>query len=116
MLRRPPSSTLFPYTTLFRSHLADSIRTGRDAGDDVVVPLYVEGYATGYRRRDHRAARVPDLDAPACELGKILGRIIYEHLAQDHPGPRARRVHAAGRWLDRAARGVHGGAGRRVGA
>src|SRR5437773_3806138 len=57
-----------------RQHLADSIRTGRDAGDDVVVPLYVEGYATGYRRRDHRAARVPDLDAPACEIGKKIGR------------------------------------------
>src|SRR2546426_9317900 len=28
MIRRPPRSTLFPYTTLFRSHLADA-----DAGD-----------------------------------------------------------------------------------
>src|SRR2546422_2618756 len=26
MIRRPPRSTLFPYTTLFRSSLADSIR------------------------------------------------------------------------------------------
>src|SRR2546422_2890221 len=51
-----------------RQHLADSIRTSRDARDDVVVPLYVEGYAAGYRRRDHRAARVPDLDAPAREI------------------------------------------------
>src|SRR3989441_10932599 len=28
MIRRPPRSTLFPYTTLFRSYLADSWRTG----------------------------------------------------------------------------------------
>src|SRR2546430_9869567 len=28
MIRRPPRSTLFPYTTLFRSHLADSALTG----------------------------------------------------------------------------------------
>src|SRR3712207_8681735 len=26
MIRRPPRSTLFPYTTLFRSHLADYLR------------------------------------------------------------------------------------------
>src|SRR3712207_9513841 len=26
MIRRPPRSTLFPYTTLFRSHIADLVR------------------------------------------------------------------------------------------
>src|SRR3712207_8788045 len=26
MIRRPPRSTLFPYTTLFRSHLNDAVR------------------------------------------------------------------------------------------
>src|SRR3989449_3529760 len=31
MIRRPPRSTLFPYTTLFRSHLVD------DAGEGVLV-------------------------------------------------------------------------------
>src|SRR3989441_13260571 len=35
MIRRPPRSTLFPYTTLFRSWL----HTGRTC-----VPLYVHGY------------------------------------------------------------------------
>src|SRR2546422_5927113 len=35
MIRRPPRSTLFPYTTLFRSHDAsDDDRAGRGAGDD----------------------------------------------------------------------------------
>src|SRR6476469_3315624 len=29
MIRRPPRSTLFPYTTLFRSHAAGSAGTGR---------------------------------------------------------------------------------------
>src|SRR5947207_4306224 len=31
MIRRPPSSTLFPYTTLFRSHVAAPSRRGRIA-------------------------------------------------------------------------------------
>src|SRR3989442_662646 len=30
MIRRPPRSTLFPYTTLFRSRLLDEIRQAED--------------------------------------------------------------------------------------
>src|SRR2546427_2950892 len=35
MIRRPPRSTLFPYTTLFRSQRVDELRRGNDllAGD-----------------------------------------------------------------------------------
>src|SRR3712207_7375977 len=33
MIRRPPRSTLFPYTTLFRSLLADGVHAGVDASD-----------------------------------------------------------------------------------
>src|SRR2546426_8127845 len=32
MIRRPPRSTLFPYTTLFRSHLGGEEAPGRVAG------------------------------------------------------------------------------------
>src|SRR5229473_3845829 len=35
MIRRPPRSTLFPYTTLFRSHLADVHDRSRAARDDL---------------------------------------------------------------------------------
>src|SRR5687768_17727596 len=31
MIRRPPRSTLFPYTTLFRSHHPDGVARQRDA-------------------------------------------------------------------------------------
>src|SRR3712207_7210652 len=41
MIRRPPRSTLFPYTTLFRSH-------GRD------VRVHLPGRAGGRRRLAHR--------------------------------------------------------------
>src|SRR3712207_8219613 len=36
MIRRPPRSTLFPYTTLFRSGLLDA---GTQAGDDLLGGL-----------------------------------------------------------------------------
>src|SRR3712207_7429289 len=50
MIRRPPRSTLFPYTTLFRSHLfAGRVRRRDRAGDaleelftDVAQQLHVE--------------------------------------------------------------------------
>src|SRR5260221_1934650 len=32
MIRRPPRSTLFPYTTLFRSYAARALRMGRYPG------------------------------------------------------------------------------------
>src|SRR5256885_4159186 len=32
MIRRPPRSTLFPYTTLFRSHSRNGIRTSPGSG------------------------------------------------------------------------------------
>src|SRR5438067_13019804 len=36
MIRRPPRSTLFPYTTLFRSHVAHGPLGRRPRGRDVV--------------------------------------------------------------------------------
>src|SRR3989441_11056196 len=35
MIRRPPRSTLFPYTTLFRSHLREAIGARAHAVDEV---------------------------------------------------------------------------------
>src|SRR5215204_7431681 len=60
MIRRPPRSTLFPYTTLFRSHdhgivaddaeeLASAMRRAVDAGCDVLVTT--GGVSVG--ERDH---------------------------------------------------------------
>src|SRR3712207_7993214 len=53
MIRRPPRSTLFPYTTLFRSrpqHEGGTIRAGRDmpqadGADDIAVAVDDEGQA-----------------------------------------------------------------------
>src|SRR3712207_8468953 len=44
MIRRPPRSTLFPYTTLFRSfdteRLLQTVRSARQQADTVVVYLH----------------------------------------------------------------------------
>src|SRR2546425_8844485 len=41
MIRRPPRSTLFPYTTLFRSHVPRLRARVRDQGPVVPVPYVV---------------------------------------------------------------------------
>src|SRR5436190_17077875 len=46
MIRRPPRSTLFPYTTLFRSHLAFRARAGVHLGE------YSAGIAS-HRSEEH---------------------------------------------------------------
>src|SRR5256885_11224271 len=44
MIRRPPRSTLFPYTTLFRSRRARTLMTGSDAplGDAEIIARFKE--------------------------------------------------------------------------
>src|SRR3712207_8229513 len=56
MIRRPPRSTLFPYTTLFRS-LVDDLERAPGVDDD--RRLEVGRHLLGVRRRAHRD---PDVD------------------------------------------------------
>src|SRR5688572_32681005 len=53
MIRRPPRSTLFPYTTLFRSLINDGAGRFRDAGDTALAA----------RPAVHRGCAIADFDA-----------------------------------------------------
>src|SRR3712207_7671579 len=55
MIRRPPRSTLFPYTTLFRSKLPRGGVEGRGRIEEVPHDLHVPGIIPHIER--HRAAR-----------------------------------------------------------
>src|SRR3712207_8847528 len=57
MIRRPPRSTLFPYTTLFRS--------GPDDGDDLLPRLVLQRIEQALRR--------------GREIGGVLRRVFFEH-------------------------------------
>src|SRR5436190_13529673 len=51
MIRRPPRSTLFPYTTLFRSHPPQKPRYGRARGPEHRVQLHRGPQRHGSRSR-----------------------------------------------------------------
>src|SRR5438876_8529533 len=83
MIRRPPSSTLFPYTTLFRSHAAVA------AGDDqvrqaVAIPVGEDRLGVAVRRPDRLAVRfelagraVAGLDRKSTRLNSSHPSISY---------------------------------------
>src|SRR3712207_9010871 len=58
MIRRPPRSTLFPYTTLFRSGRAAGDHGGRGA---VLDPVERGGQLVERAPVDHRAAEVGEV-------------------------------------------------------
>src|SRR5258708_39608175 len=66
MIRRPPRSTLFPYTTLFRSHLFaigtdKSNHPGIDFAQYVILPGCMKANGTGYTLlADQPIADAPD--------------------------------------------------------
>src|SRR5687767_15647703 len=90
MLRRPPRSTLFPYTTLFRSALRDSRgrqdgRLGRRHRDHQVVPTAGEG-AGDPREVDRSEEHTSELQS----LAYLVCRLLLEKKKQKTPKhPRA---------------------------
>src|SRR5947209_10145334 len=81
MLRRPPRSTLFPYTTLFRSATAGDARQERDRGDDQRAGAAA---AALLRRREDRSTHV---------LGASIGQ--YRHgRIEDRKSTRLNSSHA----------------------
>src|SRR3712207_8429287 len=85
MIRRPPRSTLFPYTTLFRS--VDDVGVARDPADvggapvDVGVGLEVEDELVRVRAAGEVAAgRVQD----ALRLGRRAARVEDVQRSEEH--------------------------------
>src|SRR5688572_31984271 len=65
MIRRPPRSTLFPYTTLFRSHFVRAaVTVAVPQGDDVVH----RGTADQYRRSEEHTSELQSQSNLVCRL------------------------------------------------
>src|SRR2546426_6632844 len=66
MIRRPPRSTLFPYTTLFRSHVAHGVDRRERADDD-----FAEPHARAADAAAHRAGDSVDLADARAVAGAV---------------------------------------------
>src|SRR5690554_7648619 len=95
MIRRPPRSTLFPYTTLFRSVDVDVDQAGRD-----VVPGHVdglEGTRRGDVRGDERDAAV--LDGDVADGAQAVARVDDVARSEEHTSELQSRPHLVCRLL-----------------
>src|SRR5256885_5126046 len=96
MIRRPPRSTLFPYTTLFRSPLPGDHRCRRRVLYRSRHPRRIEAAGLGFggtngrgsarRDRDRRAATVPRSEEHTSELQSpcnLVCRLLLEKKKKD---------------------------------
>src|SRR5256885_10055853 len=72
MIRRPPRSTLFPYTTLFRSPPRRGRRRPRAAGTFVRACVRSTGRATSCRRRVRSEEHTSELQSPCNLVCRLL--------------------------------------------
>src|SRR3712207_8500856 len=82
MIRRPPRSTLFPYTTLFRSARTRRGRLGHRAGGRAasvafIAPRSQPDGRVGRRRRGHRDAENAHPDRKSTRLNSSHANISY---------------------------------------
>src|SRR3712207_8269840 len=84
MIRRPPRSTLFPYTTLFRSHgtcseqfeplraaFEENLESGEELGASVFVDVDGESVVDlwgGYRRSEEHTSELQSRQYLVCRL------------------------------------------------
>src|SRR5258708_27862972 len=84
MIRRPPRSTLFPYTTLFRSPM------GRETGKDAVARVLPMLRETAQAMRDRSEEHTSELQSPDHLVCRLLLEKKKEH-ALDVPDAQHRQ-------------------------
>src|SRR3989449_6012407 len=90
MIRRPPRSTLFPYTTLFRSREADRRKIERPLGDEHTHREEKVGHG---RERDPDPGDTQRLDAP------LTPRQQPQERSEEHTSELQSRLHLVCRLL-----------------
>src|SRR5258706_9954877 len=76
MIRRPPRSTLFPYTTLFRSLLETH---APDVGPGITAAVHVDGrLAPGRELVDHVRGRSEEHTSELQSLTNLVCRLLLE--------------------------------------
>src|SRR5689334_24854550 len=78
MLRRPPRSTLFPYTTLFRSERAGRLDACMPAASDLArLERWFQAEVLRPHEREKRAHAAPERDRKSTRLNSSHSSISY---------------------------------------
>src|SRR2546430_8919933 len=77
MIRRPPRSTLFPYTTLFRSFVDRARRTGAEVARELAHPLGGDVMSGERRVAQLRGERLRRRDRKSTRLNSSHSQISY---------------------------------------
>src|SRR3712207_8912111 len=89
MIRRPPRSTLFPYTTLFRS-AAEAANLEEKAISLVGRPLY-EAFIRGYTKKQWQT---DPTELPAAVIARLPVRYTFANRYLDRKSTRLNSSHA----------------------
>src|SRR2546430_11592935 len=84
MIRRPPRSTLFPYTTLFRSHIAEWVVRWIVVAASIGFPFAML-FSWFYEWTPHgiqRESEIPPNESITRQTGKKLDRRSEEHTSE----------------------------------
>src|SRR3712207_7201188 len=77
MIRRPPRSTLFPYTTLFRSHLAHAVVVPDHPLGKALVPGHDEPHAALHGEHVEGVLELREEDRKSTRLNSSHANISY---------------------------------------
>src|SRR2546421_4536225 len=95
MIRRPPRSTLFPYTTLFRSRLESLAPAAAPRAPEALMPL-IEAMAPAHHRSEEHTSELQSRSDLVCRLllekKKIKPTTIVPSSALRTPTQSLRRV------------------------
>src|SRR5436853_2351942 len=90
MIRRPPRSTLFPYTTLFRSRGGRALQGPHRRGPHVLVALLAPRGGAAPPRPPRRGARSEEHTSELQSLRHLVCRLLLEKKNKRPPQEQAR--------------------------
>src|SRR5256885_12134064 len=72
MIRRPPRSTLFPYTTLFRSHAPHRVQPRGGAAQEVRIHARQQQHGDGAEQQPRSEEHTSELQSPCNLVCRLL--------------------------------------------
>src|SRR2546429_6009656 len=97
MIRRPPRSTLFPYTTLFRSHVGNGTRVVFDFPADLpphsALAVRVDGVFVPYEFEGKNLVRSEEHTSELQSRLHLVCRLLLEKKKTDHQTRHVSMIH-----------------------